>query len=46
MPPTALVTGASGHVGANVVAHLNRAGIRPQVLLRPTSRTTAIEDLV
>ena len=40
-----LVTGATGHVGANVVAHLNRAGIRPRVLLRKTSRTVAIDDL-
>ena len=40
-----LVTGATGHVGANVVAHLNRAGIRPRVLLRPTSSTAAIDDL-
>jgi dihydroflavonol-4-reductase len=40
-----LVTGATGHLGANVVAHLNRAGVRPRVLLRPTSRTAAIDDL-
>ena len=42
---THLVTGATGHVGANLVAHLNQAGVTPRVLLRPTSKTTAIDDL-
>ncbi|GEM_PF-49576 len=40
-----LVTGATGQVGANIVAHLNRSGIRPRVLIRSTSRTLAIADL-
>ena len=40
-----LVTGATGHLGANIVAHLNRAGIRPRVLMRETSSTAAIGDL-
>ncbi|MEL6348569.1 MAG: NAD-dependent epimerase/dehydratase family protein, partial [Myxococcota bacterium] len=40
-----LVTGATGHVGANIVAHLNQNGVRPRVLLRRASRTTAIDDL-
>lgn len=40
-----LVTGATGHLGANIVAHLNRAGVRPRVLLRKTSSTAAIDDL-
>jgi len=41
----ALVTGATGHVGANIVAHLNQQGIRPKVLLRQHSKTHAIDDL-
>lgn len=41
----ALVTGATGFVGANLVAALNQAGWRARVLHRPTSRLTALEGL-
>lgn len=41
----ALVTGATGFVGANLVAALNQTGWRARVLHRPTSRLTALEGL-
>ncbi|MFZ2360597.1 MAG: NAD-dependent epimerase/dehydratase family protein [Anaerolineae bacterium] len=41
----ALVTGASGFVGANIVAALNQAGWQARVLLRPTSSRAALDGL-
>ncbi len=41
----ALVTGATGLVGANVVEALNRAGWDVRILRRPTSRLDALEGL-
>lgn len=41
----ALVTGATGFVGANVVAALNQAGWAVRVLHRPQSRLTALAGL-
>ena len=43
--PFALVTGATGLVGANVVEALNHAGWRVRILRRPTSRMDALSDL-
>jgi nucleoside-diphosphate-sugar epimerase len=40
-----LVTGASGHLGANLVAHLLAAGERVRVLVRPGSKNTAVAGL-
>jgi len=45
MKKQVLVTGGTGLVGANLVKHLNQRGMKPRVLLRKTSRTTALEDL-
>ncbi len=44
--PYALVTGATGLVGANVVEVLNRAGWQVRILRRTTSRLDALEGLV
>lgn len=41
----ALVTGATGFVGANIVAALNQAGWLVRVLHRPQSRLTALSGL-
>lgn len=41
----ALVTGASGFIGANLVAALTEAGWEVRALLRPTSSTVALADL-
>jgi len=41
----ALVTGASGFVGANIVAALNQAGWQARVLLRRTSSLAALDGL-
>ncbi len=41
----ALVTGATGFVGANIVAALNQAGWAVRVLHRPQSRLTALAGL-
>lgn len=41
----ALVTGATGFVGANIVAALNQAGCPVRVLHRPQSRLTALSGL-
>ncbi len=41
----ALVTGATGLVGANLVDVLNRAGWQVRILRRPTSRLDALEGL-
>ena len=41
----ALVTGATGMVGANVVEALNRAGWHVRILRRATSRLDALHDL-
>lgn len=41
----ALVTGASGFIGANVVAALTQAGWEVRALLRPTSSTAALVGL-
>lgn len=43
--PFALVTGATGMVGANLVEALNHAGWRVRILRRPTSRLDALHDL-
>lgn len=43
--PVALVTGASGFVGANIVAALNAAGWQARALLRPTSSLAALDGL-
>ncbi len=43
--PRALVTGATGLVGANVVEALNKAGWQVRVLRRSTSRMDALEGL-
>jgi nucleoside-diphosphate-sugar epimerase len=40
-----LVTGASGHLGANLVVHLLAAGERVRVLLRPGSDNRAVAGL-
>lgn len=42
---TVFVTGASGHLGANVVRQLLAAGHRVRVLCRPQSNNTALEGL-
>jgi dihydroflavonol-4-reductase len=42
----ALVTGASGFVGANIVAALNQAGWQARALLRRTSSQAALDGLV
>jgi len=41
---TVLVTGASGFVGAHVVAALAQKGVRPRCLVRPTSRLDFIRE--
>ncbi len=43
--PYALVTGATGLVGANVVEALNHAGWRVRILRRASSRMDALHDL-
>lgn len=45
MPPIALVTGATGCVGANVVAALLERGYAVRALRRATSTTDALDDL-
>src|SRR5437762_2631341 len=40
-----LVTGATGHLGANLVRRLVRDGGRVRVLLRPSSDTRTVEGL-
>ena len=41
----ALVTGATGFVGANIVAALTARGVAVRILRRPTSRLDALEGL-
>src|SRR5688572_28444440 len=43
--PLTLVTGATGHLGANLVRRLLAKGQRVRVLLRPDSPTGAVEGL-
>ena len=45
MSDTILVTGSSGHVGANLVRRLLAEGVRVRVLLRRESRNEALEGL-
>ena len=45
MSETVLVTGSSGHVGANLVRRLLADGVRVRVLLRRESRNEALEGL-
>ena len=45
LTPPVLVTGASGHVGANLVRRLLDDGIRVRVLLRQESKNEAVADL-
>ena len=45
MSDTVLVTGSSGHVGANLVRRLLADGVRVRVLLRRESRNEALEGL-
>ena len=45
MSDTILVTGSSGHVGANLVRRLLADGVRVRVLLRRDSRNEALEGL-
>lgn len=40
-----LVTGATGFVGSHLVRRLNARGIRPRVLVRPTSNRYNLQDL-
>lgn len=40
-----LVTGASGFIGSQLVRWLNARGIRPRIIVRPTSRRTNLTDL-
>ncbi|MYD43910.1 MAG: NAD-dependent epimerase/dehydratase family protein [Gammaproteobacteria bacterium] len=40
-----LVTGAAGHVGANLVRRLLEDGVRVRVLVRPENRNEALEGL-
>ena len=44
-PPVTLVTGATGHLGANLVRRLLLEGDRVRVLLRPTHDTRALDGL-
>jgi nucleoside-diphosphate-sugar epimerase len=44
-PHTTLVTGATGHLGANLVRQLLQEGERVRVLLRPSSDLRAIDGL-
>ena len=46
LPMLALVTGATGFVGANIVQVLNRAGWRVRALHRRTSSLAALDGLV
>ncbi len=41
-----LVLGGAGFLGARIVRKLRHAGITPHVLLRPTSQTNRIDDLI
>ncbi len=43
--PRALVTGATGFIGAHVARMLIRQGLEVRVLVRPTSRLDALADL-
>ena len=43
--PPVLVTGSSGHVGANLVRRLLAEGTRVRVLLRESSKNEALDDL-
>ena len=43
--PPVLVTGSSGHVGANLVRRLRDDGVRVRVLSRPGSRSEALDGL-
>ena len=45
MPPTALVTGATGCVGANVVAALLARGYDVRAMRRATSSLEALDGL-
>ena len=45
MDPVTLVTGATGHLGANLVRRLLSDGHRVRVLLRPGSPGDAVDDL-
>ncbi len=44
-PSATLVTGATGHLGANLVRRLLHEGVRVRVLLRPTHDPRAVEGL-
>lgn len=44
-PRRALITGGTGFVGANLVAALNKRGIRARVLRRPTASLSALSGL-
>ena len=43
--PPVLVTGAAGHVGANLVRRLLHDGVRLRVLLEPEARNAALDGL-
>ncbi len=40
-----VVTGAAGFIGSHAVRRLNERGIRPRIILRPTSNRTNLTDI-